>query len=174
MNDIEFVTERLVARRWVASDVDALLVIYGDAESMRWVGDGAPLPLAECRRWIDVTLANYRSRGYGMLALVEQATGEIVGCCGIVHPGGQPEPEAKYAFRRADWGRGLATEALGALVDHAWRRHGLTRVTATAAPENEASHRVLMKTGFRRTALRTNGDGSLTQCFEWRAGRAGE
>ena len=49
-------------------------------------------------------MVNYAKRGYGMFALEEKATGRVVGYCGIVHPGGQPEPEVKYALRRSHWG----------------------------------------------------------------------
>ncbi len=87
-----FSTERLVARRWSAGEVDDLLAVYGDAGAMRWVGEGRALARDECERWIDVTMANYAKRGYGMFALEEKATGRVVGYCGIVHPDGQPEP----------------------------------------------------------------------------------
>jgi len=164
-----FSTERLVARRWSAGEVDDLLAVYGDAGAMRWVGEGRALARDECERWIDVTMANYAKRGYGMFALEEKATGRVVGHCGIVHPGGQPEPEVKYALRRSHWGSGFATEAVRGLVRYGFEAHGLREMIATAAPENAASHRVLAKAGFDRGALRTNDDGSRTQLFHWRS-----
>jgi RimJ/RimL family protein N-acetyltransferase len=48
MSDIVFTTDRLIARRWRTSDVAALLAVYGDAEAMRWVGEGRPITLPEC------------------------------------------------------------------------------------------------------------------------------
>ena len=100
-------------------------------------------------------------------ALVE--SGAIAGFGGIVHPGGQPEAEVKYAWRREHWGQGLATEALSGLVRYAADAHGLDHLIATTKPENLASHRVLAKAGFTRGVLRDNDDGSQTQVFEWRA-----
>ena len=114
---------------------------------MRWVGDGQPITQAACEQWLAVTQANYAKRGYGMFALEDRRTGSVLGFCGIVHPGGQPEPEVKYAFLRAYWGGGLATEALTALVAYGARAHALTQLTATAAPANAASHRVLLGIG---------------------------
>ena len=35
-----FQTERLAARRLVKDDAEAMQVIYGDLEGMRYVGDG--------------------------------------------------------------------------------------------------------------------------------------
>jgi RimJ/RimL family protein N-acetyltransferase len=166
---VVFETERLLARRLDGGDVEALLAVYGDADAMRWVGDGEPITREGCERWVEVTEANYARRGYGMFALQDKATGRVVGFCGIVHPGGQPEAEVKYAFLRSHWGRGLATEAVRALLRHGAEVHRLTHIIATTAPENAASHRVLLKAGLRRGALRRNDDGSHTQLFAWQA-----
>ena len=69
-----FSTERLVVRRWSSGEIDDLLAVYGDADAMRWVGEGRAITRDECGRWIDVTMANYAKRGYGMFALEEKAT----------------------------------------------------------------------------------------------------
>lgn len=182
--DIVFVTPRLVARRLGAQDLDAMVAVYGDACAMRWVGDGRALSRAECARWIEVTRENERRRGYGMLALVERRAGpasasstaaaavmgEVVGFCGLVHPGGQGEPEAKYALLRTHWGRGLASEALAGLVSHGTRVWRLGGIIATVAPDHRASQRVLAKAGFAPRELRHNSDGSRTQVFAWQRG----
>jgi hypothetical protein len=73
MSDIVFTTDRLSARRWRASDVAALLAVYGDAEAMRWVGEGRPITLPECEQWLEVTQANYEKCGYGMFASINSA-----------------------------------------------------------------------------------------------------
>lgn len=163
-----FRTPRLHARHIAASDVDAMLAVYGDPAVVRYVADGQPLDRAGCERWVDITLRNYATRGYGMVALVEQATGSIVGFCGLVHPPGQVEPEIKYALRRDCWGQGFATEAAIGLLGYA-RQLGLPKVIATTDPENETSHRVLLKAGMQRAELRRNEDGSFTQLFSWSA-----
>lgn len=169
-DDLVFETARLRVRRWRDADLAPLQAVYGDADAMRWVGDGHALGEAECRRWLEVTRANYAKRGYGMFAIeARDAPGAVIGFCGIVHPGGQPEPEVKYALHRAHWGRGLATEAVAGLIEHGARAHGLVHLIATAAPENLASHRVLLKAGMTRAALRDNDDGSRTQLFDWQA-----
>lgn len=168
--DLVFTTDRLAVRRWRDDDLAALMDVYGDAEAMRWVGDGQPLGREGCLQWLEVTRANYARRGYGMFAVeLRAAPGGVVGFCGIVHPGGQPEAEVKYAYRRAHWGRGYATEALSCLIRHGAEAHGLQAMIATAAPDNTASHRVLLKAGMQLGPLRDNDDGSRTQLFHWHA-----
>jgi len=155
----------LRCRRWVREDFDALMSVYGDRDAMRWVGDGEPLTRDEGERWLDVTARNYLRCGYGMFALEDRASGQVVGFVGLVHPGGQVEAEVKYAFAREHWGRGLATEAVRAILDAAWTRFALPEVIATVAPDNLASQRVLAKAGMRLSEARANEDGSRTLVY---------
>ena len=167
MSQIIFETERLTARPLEPDDLSALLEVYGDEDAMRWVGDGRAITEAECVQWLEVTANNYRQRGYGMAALVDRESGDVVGFCGLVHPGGQAEAEIKYALKRKWWGLGLASEAASAMLRYGARVHGLQKIIATTAPQNTASHRVLEKAGMVRGELRRNDDGSYTQIFEW-------
>ncbi|MGH3437132.1 MAG: GNAT family N-acetyltransferase [Sciscionella sp.] len=48
---------------------------------------------------------------------------------------------------------GVATAAVGLLVDHCFSAAGLHRLEATVRPENAASIRVLVKAGFREEGL---------------------
>ncbi len=167
--DCVFTTARLTVRRWRDSDHAALLAVYGDLDAMRWVGDGRALTSDECGQWLEVTRRNYQQRGYGMFAVEMRRTGEVVGFCGLVHPGGQAEPEAKYAYARDYWGQGIATEVLAGLLNYGAAVHQLRHIIATADPENIASHRVLEKSGMQKGALQDNEDGTRTQWFDWRA-----
>ena len=115
--------------------------------------------------WIAVTLANYENRGYGMYALVEADTSAVIGFAGSVHPGGQPEPEVKYAFRRSHWGIGLATEAVSGLLRYARDELSLSCIIATTHPDNTSSHRALTKVGMERGELRIDDNGSATLFF---------
>lgn len=168
MSEIVFCTERLVIRRWSDAELPGLLAVYGDADAMRWVDQGQPISEAQCVRWLEVTRENYRTRGYGMFAVELKATTPgLIGYCGLVHPGGQVVPEIKYAFLRTHWGRGFATEAAAGLLRYGASVHGMRRIIATTAPENGASHRVLLKAGLTRGELRVDEDGSQTQVFQW-------
>ena len=158
-------TARLKIRRIVPSDVDAMFAVYGDAESMRYVGDGQPLTFERCEQWVRVTEKNYAVRGYGMFALVERASDQVVGFAGLVHPGGQDDAELKYALARPAFGNGFATEAAIALREYGRSVVPTARILATAFPENVASHRVLAKAGFRPGEPRVNDDGSTTLVF---------
>jgi DNA-3-methyladenine glycosylase II len=165
MSPTVFLSPRLRCRHWRPDDLTVILEVYGDADAMRWVGDGSPLLPGEARRWLDVTAANYERRGYGMFALEDRATGRVVGFAGLVHPDDQREAEVKYAFARDVWGRGLATEAVERLLACARTDFGLDEVIATVAPENVVSQRVLTKAGLQRRADRVDDEGTRTWVY---------
>lgn len=169
MSDTVCETPRLRIRRWRDEDLEALQDVYGDADAMRWVGDGKPIRREECVEWMGVTRRNYERRGYGMFAIERREQPGVIGFGGLVHPGGQPEPEVKYAFRRAHWGHGFATEAVVGLIAYGASVHGLRHIIATTHPDHLVSHRVLSKAGLRRGELKAHDDGSHTQYFEWGA-----
>src|SRR5262249_46156600 len=58
--------------------------------------------------------------------------------------------ELGYWIGHPYWGRGLATEAAGALVELAFRTLQRNRVQASHLPRNPASGRVLAKLGMQR------------------------
>ena len=58
-----------------------------------------------------------------------------------------------YALRKGHEGKGLMTEALRALLRHAFGPMGLHRVMANHMPANRRSARVLKGLGFRREGL---------------------
>lgn len=165
-----FETERVLVRQLTVNDAKAMYSVYGDAEAMRWVGDGEPLDLAGCHQWVQVTHHNYARRGYGMSALVLRETSVVFGFCGIVHPGGQETPEIKYALQSAYWGRGLATEVVKGMLVYGAHTFQLHEIIATTAPENFASQQVLRKAGLVFAYDRHEEDGSIIKVFVWRHG----
>jgi RimJ/RimL family protein N-acetyltransferase len=169
VSSIIFQSERLICRRWIPEDLEPLLVVYSDPEAMRWVGEGEPITRSQCEDWLKVTEANYAKRGYGMFAVAERGSGPVVGFAGLVHPGGQVEPEIKYAFLRSHWGVGLASEVVPQLLAYGARAHGLRRIIATVASENLASQRVLTKAAMVLAERRRNKDASTTLVFHWQA-----
>lgn len=58
-----------------------------------------------------------------------------------------------YSFDGELGGQGLATESVGAMVEHAFDGLGLHRVQAAYIPENHRSGRLLERLGFEREGL---------------------
>jgi RimJ/RimL family protein N-acetyltransferase len=60
-------------------------------------------------------------------------------------------PDVGYILHPDCWGQGLASEAVGAAVDHVFRTPDIETLTADVDPENAASIRLLQRLGFVRT-----------------------
>jgi RimJ/RimL family protein N-acetyltransferase len=149
----EITTERLVLRRWRASDHEALAAINADAEVMRWIGSGRVLGRGFSDDLIARFEGEWRDRGFGLWAVswCDDPERELLGFCGLTTPAFLPEtlPAAEIGWRlaRGAWGRGVATEAAAAALAFGWER-GLREVVAVVAPENERSLRVCAKLGM--------------------------
>jgi RimJ/RimL family protein N-acetyltransferase len=72
---------------------------------------------------------------------VETREGEWLGQLGPWQPEGWPGTEVGWAFKRASWGRGYATEAAIAAIDWAFDTLGWTDVIHSISPDNTASQR---------------------------------
>lgn len=76
----------------------------------------------------------------------------LIGACGL-HPH-EDGPELGYWLGTPFWGRGFATEAARALIDHAFGELEYETIRAGARVSNPASRRVLEKCGFQWIGVR--------------------
>lgn len=150
--DLPITTDRLVLRALTDADAEALHVIYGDAETMRYVGvHGRPAPdLEATRRTLAALLRHGEHHGFTLWAVDERDGEPTVGVAGMLWVEGHgPDVEAAYLVRRDRWGRGYATEALRTVLAVGHGELGLDRIVALAYPENDASRHVMEKAGMR-------------------------
>jgi RimJ/RimL family protein N-acetyltransferase len=77
---------------------------------------------------------------------------QVIGICALELREG-PAPELGYWLGVPYWGRGYATEAVRALIDHAFAELGHDALQAGARVTNPASRRVLEKCGFQWTGV---------------------
>jgi [ribosomal protein S5]-alanine N-acetyltransferase len=144
-------TKRAMIREMTEADAGPLARLIGDAESMRYVGDGQPLTAEDARRWIEVSRANYADHGYGAFAVADKATGAFAGYAGLVRTPDVRAPEEAeliYALLPEFRGQGLAYEAAAALVERAGPAWDVRRILATVDPANAASLRIVVGLGF--------------------------
>ncbi len=145
--DPVIVTERLLLRRLAPRDLAPLADMYGDEETMRFIGDGSTAD------WDRTSLAVERHTtapfGTGLLATVLRSTGEFVGRCGYLEwdIDGAIETEIGWMIGRSHWGNGYATEAAIALRDYGFEHLGKERLISLIHPDNTASIRVAEKAG---------------------------
>lgn len=141
-------TARLEFRRWRESDLDAARDIYADPEVMRFIPVG-PMNDEQILRMMARMNAEIDERGYGLWAVIDSNTGELLGESGLHYLPQTDEVEIAWLYRMRAWGRGFATEAARAVLDAAWTQHRLERVICLIDERNVRSVRVAERLGMR-------------------------
>ncbi len=142
-------TKRLILRQFHILDGQAMDLVFGDPEVMRF-GPGVQTR-KWVRDWIQGCLESYQRLGFGPWAVVERSSSAVIGYSGLFHfpdLAGQPEIEAGYRLARPFWGQGFATEAVLAIREYAFGILCLPRLIALIDPQNIASIHVAEKAGM--------------------------
>lgn len=147
------ITPRLILRRAVEADVEALFAMRSDPAVMRYI----PRPLARSRddvrellKMIDGFVESNERINWAMELKSEQKAIGLIGYVNI-----KPEhhrAEVGYSLRRSHHRRGLMREALKAVLDYGFGTMNLHSVEAVIDEENLASGALLDQVGFRREA----------------------
>lgn len=146
----ELLTARLRLRRFEAGDLLAAFRWASDAEVARYAFWDAHESPVDTQAFLELCFRLYAEQGIGPWAVELRETGELIGNCSfgrIVRE--ERRIELSYFFARPHWGRGLATEAVRAMIDFGFRTLGARTIEARCVPENAASERVMQKAGLR-------------------------
>lgn len=136
-------TERLLLRHARLDDIEPLHTVLSDPIAMRWWSSVPHVSLNETRAWVEAMMAGSVA---GAPDFVVEWNGRAIGKAGF-----WKLPDVGYILHPDAWGQGLASEAVGAAIDHVFAE-GLTDiVTADVDPENTASIRLLERLGFTCT-----------------------
>ena len=144
-------TFRLVLRRPRLDDAADIFDRYAaDAEVTKFVAWPRHRTVEDTRGFLQFCEAQWEQWPAGPYLILSAADGRLLGSTGL----GFDAPDRAmtgYVLARDAWGRGYATEALGAMVDLA-RTLGVTRLYALCHPQHRASWHVLEKCAFVREA----------------------
>jgi len=140
-------TTRLILRRRVADDATALFPTMSNAEAMHWWSRAPFTSEAELRDYFAAEGSGWR--GWAITRVGQDRAIGFVAAGGERHAG---VSEIGYLLARDAWGRGIAREAVGAIIDQLFAE-GDRRVFADTDPDNTASNVLLHRLGFRREGL---------------------
>jgi RimJ/RimL family protein N-acetyltransferase len=144
----ELLTERLHLRPFRADDFEAHARICADPDVMRYIRAGA-LPRADAWWQMARYMGHWQLRGYGLWAVVERTTGDLIGHLGFLNPEGGHGFELGWALARDAWGRGFALEGTRAAVHHAFTALNRDHIACLIRPENTRSIRLAERLGGR-------------------------
>lgn len=144
-------TKRLYLRELSENDFQALYDVLSDSDIMRYY----PYTFDEkrVRAWIDKNIKRYRIFGFGLWAVVLEATDEVIGDCGLTMQtiNGCIKPEIGYHVNKKFQGKGYAKEAARACRDWAFENTPFNILFSYMKAENTASSAVALANGMRWT-----------------------
>ena len=151
---MEIVTERLLIRPWLESDAGLMKAMARDmgyncfTTPGRFAVENDEHALSRVREWI----LGFEQTGISKMPVFIRETNEFIGTCGFGPAQIFNEPQIELAYRLLidHWGKGYATEAARAMVNHAFTDLKREQVFAFIHPHNKASREVIIRLGFKK------------------------
>lgn len=162
-------TDRLTLRPYRRDDFDAYAACLASPRAVHMDG---PLDRDTAWTWFTNDIAAWALYGFGSLAI--EIDGALAGIAGLVHPPHFPEPECGWFLYDGFAGRGIATEAGRAILDHTFATTPLDTIVSYIGAQNAGSVRVADKLGGVRdvNAARPDGEGAETLVYRHMRGDA--
>ncbi|ASK88782.1 GNAT family N-acetyltransferase [Sphingorhabdus sp. SMR4y] len=149
--DLVLETDRLILRKWRASDIEPFMEHLNTRNVMRWLGG------VQNREKFDAAMeriAGYdRNFGHTFWIVERKSDGAILGFCGLKRVNA-PQPkltaahEIGWRLREDAWGKGYAKEAATACLDAAFTRWNAPYVVALTVAGNEPSWGLMKRLGM--------------------------
>ncbi|MEV6300322.1 GNAT family protein [Actinoplanes sp. NPDC051861] len=144
-------TERLVLRRFWASDAAVLAEYRSEPEVARYQSWDAPFPMAKA----EVAVRNFAASspdapGWFQYAIELVEEGRLIGDVAVRTHENLQQAEIGFTLASAYQRRGFATEAVTAVLDRLFRLRGLHKVTGECDARNKPSAALMERLGFTR------------------------
>jgi RimJ/RimL family protein N-acetyltransferase len=142
---MEIETDRLLLRPLTTDDLQEVVAMHAMPEVVRTMGT---YERSRTVTRLEQNEQEWRERGYGLVAIVERATGRFLGRSGLKYWRQFDETEVGWVLRPDAWGHGFATEAGRACVEWGFGSLELPYLTAMIVPGNTRSIRVADRIGM--------------------------
>jgi ribosomal-protein-alanine N-acetyltransferase len=145
----ELLTERLRLRRAQSDDLDAMHAVLSNPAAMRFWSTPPHSDREQTRVWLQSMIDSDADQGSDFVLEFE---GRVIGKAGCWRV-----PAVGYILHPDYWSKGLAREALAAIIPHVFASFPIDAIEADVDPRNEASLGLLGRLGFAevRRAKRT-------------------
>jgi RimJ/RimL family protein N-acetyltransferase len=140
---------RLLLRAYLPDDAPVIAAMCRDPEAQRWLPLPAPYALADAEEWIADQPRKWREEHWANWVASDAASGELLGTCGVRVEPRTESGDLGYLVRPEMRRRGVATGAVAIVVAWCFDELGLGRLQLRCDPRNEASHRTILRCGFR-------------------------
>jgi len=136
-------TERLILRQARGDDLEDLYRVMSNPEAMRYWSTPPHDSREKTRRFLEHMIQGDPAQSADFIVEFEdRAVGKM---------GFWQLPDIGYIFHPDCWGKGIASEAMQAVIAYVFATFPLDYLTADVDPRNAASARLLGRHGFRFT-----------------------
>jgi ribosomal-protein-alanine N-acetyltransferase len=137
-------------RPFTLEDVDALHILWTGPDMRRYLWDDLVISGEKVAKVVENHLITAETDGIGYWAIrfSDSLDAPLVGFCGFRFQDDTRDIELLYGLDVAHWGRGFATEASAAAINHLWSATSLVKVYARADTPNHASVKVMERLGM--------------------------
>ena len=150
--DVVIETERLILRQWNMNDIDDMVEGLNNINVTKWLA-GAPFPYTneDAKHFVQKTIDNNLFN----FAIILKSENKAIGGTQLTNvdlfnctAGGGIWISEKY------WGKGYGSEAFGARIKYAFEVLGLRRLENGYFKENEKSHKMQLKFGYKDEGIK--------------------
>jgi [ribosomal protein S5]-alanine N-acetyltransferase len=141
-------TERLRLRPLTLDDLQAIHQIWTDPGVRKYLWDDEVISTEEAASVLEKSLKYFRCKSFGLFAVLPVDEEQIIGFCGFWFFHEPPQLELLYGISPEHWGKGLAPEAAGAMLEYGFENLDFQEVIGSTDAANIASVRVMEKLGM--------------------------
>ena len=145
-------TERLLLRRWRATDKEPFAQLNADPVVMEYFPSA--LDRTESDAFADRIHVGFINNGYGLWTVELPGEAEFIGYVGLAPAHFEahftPAVEVGWRLARNYWGRGFASEAARAALGDGFSRVGVDEIVSFTVPANVRSVKVMERLGMTR------------------------
>lgn len=142
-------TERLILRHMKVSDARDMYDYARRPQVTRYLLWAPHDSLDYTRSYLKQVERCYRQGTFHDFGVILKENNRLIGTCGFARiDEANSTAEAGYVLNPDYWGKGIATEALSAVIALGFEKRGFNRIESRYMVDNQASRRVMEKSGM--------------------------
>lgn len=142
-------TQRLILRQFTLDDAPFILELLNTPTWLQFIGDRGIHNIVDAENYLrNGSMKSYVEFGFGFYAVIEKATGNTIGMCGLIKRDNLPDIDIGFAFLPHLISKGLGYEIASATLDYALNTLKLGKIIAIVNPDNEKSIGLIKKLGM--------------------------
>jgi len=142
-------SERIKFTQMRVENTNAIHVMASDPEVSQYIGWPLTKTSEETLDYVNEMLRREEAGTFKYANIVDKQFGRVIGNVMLFgHDQGARHAEIGYVIDKSLWGKGLGTEVIQLVMDHAFGPMGLRKLHARVVSENIGSAKILEKNNF--------------------------